>query len=116
MEGFNLKKISEMEVRKQFQIEISNGFEALENLIDSKDINRAWENFYENIKILAKETLGLYGQKQHKPWFDEEGAQVLSQRKQVKMQLLQDPKQCKLCNLNNARYEVSRHIRNKKRE
>jgi hypothetical protein len=33
-----------MEVTKQFQIEISNRFEALENLNDSEDINRAWEN------------------------------------------------------------------------
>jgi hypothetical protein len=31
-----------VEVRKQFQIEISNRFEALENLHDSEDINRAW--------------------------------------------------------------------------
>jgi hypothetical protein len=44
VERFNLKKLSEMEVRKQFQIELSNRFSALENLNDSKDINRAWEN------------------------------------------------------------------------
>jgi hypothetical protein len=44
MERFNLKSLSEMEVRKQFQIEISNGFEALENLNESEDINMAWEN------------------------------------------------------------------------
>ena len=44
MERFNLKQLSEMEVRKQFQIELSNRFAALENLNDSKDINRAWEN------------------------------------------------------------------------
>jgi hypothetical protein len=60
VERFNLKKLSEMEVRKQFQIEISNRFEALENLNDSEDVNRAWENIRENIKISAKETLGLY--------------------------------------------------------
>jgi DNA repair ATPase RecN len=83
---FNLKKLSEMEVRKEFEIEISNRFEALENLNDSEDINRAWENIRENIKISAKETLGLYTQKQHKPWFDEECSQVLGQRKQAKME------------------------------
>jgi hypothetical protein len=64
-----------MEVRKQLQIEISNRFEALENLNDSED-NRAWENIKENIKISTKETVGLYRQKQHKPWFDEECSQV----------------------------------------
>ena len=44
---------------KQYQIKISNRFAALENLHDSKDINRAWENIKENIKISAKESLSL---------------------------------------------------------
>jgi len=43
----------------------------LENLCDSEDTNRAWENIKENIKISAKEILGLYILKQLKPWFDE---------------------------------------------
>jgi hypothetical protein len=83
VERFNLKKLREMEVRKQFQTEICNRFEALDNLNDSEDINRAWENIKENVKISAKEMLGLYGQKQHK-----ECSQVLVQRKQAKMQWL----------------------------
>jgi hypothetical protein len=116
VENFNLKKVSEMEVRKQFQIEISNRFSALENLNDSEDINSVWENIKENIKISAKETLGLYGQKQHKPGFDEECSQVLGQMKQAKMQWLQDSNQSNLDDLNNARHEASRHFRNKKRE
>jgi hypothetical protein len=52
-----------MEVRKQFQTEISNMFEVLENLNESED--RAWKNIKENIKVSAKQTLGLYRQKQH---------------------------------------------------
>jgi hypothetical protein len=43
-ERFNLKKLSELEVRKQYQLKISNRFAALENLNVSEDINRAWEN------------------------------------------------------------------------
>jgi hypothetical protein len=50
-ERFNLKKLSEPEVRKQYQIRISNRLTALENLNDSEDINRAWENIKENTKI-----------------------------------------------------------------
>jgi hypothetical protein len=42
MVRFNLKKLNEMEVRKQFQIELSNRFAALEDLSDSEEINRAW--------------------------------------------------------------------------
>ena len=59
-ERFNFRKPHELEVRKQYQIEISNRFAALENLCDSKDTNRAWENIKENIKISAKESLGLH--------------------------------------------------------
>jgi len=56
VERFNLRKLNELEVKKQYQINISNRFAALENLSDSKDINRAWENIKENIKISAKES------------------------------------------------------------
>ena len=71
-ERFNLRKLNELEVRKKYQIEITNRFAALENLSDDKDINRAWENIKENIKTSAKESLGLHELKQHKPWFEEE--------------------------------------------
>ena len=40
-ESFNLEKLNELEVRKQYQIEIKNKFAALENLSDDEDINRA---------------------------------------------------------------------------
>jgi hypothetical protein len=48
---FNFKKLSELEVRKQYQMKISNRFAALENLNVSEDINRAWENIkeYQNL-------------------------------------------------------------------
>ena len=60
MERFNTRKLSELEVRKQYQIKISSKFVALENLGDSEDINRAWEYIKETIKSSAKESLGLY--------------------------------------------------------
>jgi hypothetical protein len=53
-----------------FHIKISYRSAALENLKDSQDINRAWENIKENIKTSAKDSVGLYEYKQHKPWFD----------------------------------------------
>jgi len=45
----NLKQLNELEVRKQYQIEITNRFASLENISDREDINRAWENIKENI-------------------------------------------------------------------
>jgi len=71
-ERFNLRKLNDLEVRKQYQIEITNRFASLENLNDDEDINRAWENIKENIKTSAKDILGLHKLKQHEPWFDEE--------------------------------------------
>jgi hypothetical protein len=72
VERFNRRKLDELEVRKQYQTEITNRYGALENLRDSEDIKRAWENIKDNIKPLAKEGLDLYELKQHKPWFDKE--------------------------------------------
>jgi len=40
-ERFNLRKLNELEVRKQYQIETTNRLAALENLSDDEDINRA---------------------------------------------------------------------------
>jgi hypothetical protein len=60
-----------------------NRFAALENLNDSKNINRAWQNIKENIQTSAKESLGLYESKQHKPQFDDELSRFLDQRKKA---------------------------------
>ena len=55
---FNLSKISDLEVRKQCQIDITNRFAALENLKEDEDINRTLENIKENIKTSVKESKG----------------------------------------------------------
>ena len=39
---FNLRKLNDLKVRKQYQIEIKNRFAALENVSEDEDINRAW--------------------------------------------------------------------------
>ena len=40
--------------------QISNRFAALENISDSEDINRTWENIKQNIKTSVKRSLGLH--------------------------------------------------------
>jgi predicted metal-dependent hydrolase len=54
--------------------------------------------------------------KQHKPWFEEECLRFLDQKKQAKMQWVQDANQRNADNLNNVRHETIRHFRNKKEE
>jgi hypothetical protein len=113
-ERFNLS--NELEVRKEYQIEISNRFTVLENISDSEDINRGWENFKGNSKTSPTESLGLHKLKQHKPWFDQECSGLLDQRKQAKMQWVQVSSQSNVDNLNNKRPETSLHFRDKKKE
>jgi hypothetical protein len=52
----------------------------------------------------------------HKPWFDKGCSKLSDQRKQVKLQWLQDPSEISGDNLNNVRREASRYFRNKMRE
>jgi hypothetical protein len=68
------------------------------------------------MKILAKEILGYYELKKHRRWFDEECLKLLNQKKQARLQWLQDPSQINGDNLNNIRREASRHFRSKVRE
>ena len=80
----NLRKLNELEVRNQYQSDITNRFAALGNLSDVEYINRAWENIKENIKTSAKESPGLQELKQHKPWFGEECLGFLDKRNKLK--------------------------------
>jgi hypothetical protein len=88
-ERFNFRELNDLEVRKQYQIEITNRSAGFKNLSDGEEINRAWENIKGNIKTLAKDSLGLHELKQHKPWFDEYLG-FFYQMKQAKMQWVQD--------------------------
>jgi len=84
--SFNLRKLSELELRKQHQSNISNRFAALENLNDIEDVIRTRKNIKENIKTSAKESVALYELKHRKIRFDEECSRFLDEKKQVKMQ------------------------------
>jgi hypothetical protein len=49
----------------------------LENLAAEVGSNRIWETIRENVKISAKECLGYYELKKHKPWFDKGFSELL---------------------------------------
>jgi hypothetical protein len=82
----------------------------------SFDINNAWESIRENIKTSAKDNLGYQKLKHNKPWFDDECSRLTDQRKQAKLQWLQNPNQISKDDQQNLRRETSRIFRNKKRE
>jgi hypothetical protein len=54
--------------------------------------------------------------KKHKPWFDEACSKLVDQRKQAKLQWLQDPSEINGDNLKTVKYEAHRYFRNEKRE
>jgi hypothetical protein len=91
-------------------------FAALEDLVAEVEISGAWETFRDNIKISAKESLGYFELKKHKPWFDEGCSKLLDQRKEAKLQWLQEPSEVNGDNLNNIRREASTYFRNEKSE
>jgi hypothetical protein len=69
------------------------------------EINSAWEMIRENIKISAKASLGYC---ELKPWFDEGCSELVNQRKQAKLQWLQDRIEINGDNLKIVRYDASR--------
>jgi hypothetical protein len=77
MERFNLKNLKEVEGKEKCFTEISSRFAALEDLDAEVEINSAWETIGEDIKLLAKESLGYFELKKHKPWFDEGCSKLL---------------------------------------
>jgi hypothetical protein len=77
---------------------------------------KIWETIRGNITISAKQSLGYYEQRKHKLWFDEGCSKLLYQRKEIKLQWLQDSSEINGDNLNNERCEASRYFRNKKGE
>jgi hypothetical protein len=60
MQRFDLKKINDAEVKEQHQVEISNRFAVLKNLVVNVDNTRAWGNMRVNINISAKKSLDHY--------------------------------------------------------
>jgi hypothetical protein len=77
MDRFNLKKLNLLEGKEQCQVKIPYTFPA-------------WDTIREHIKISAKESLGYYELKQRKPWFNGGSSVLLEQRKQAKLEWLQD--------------------------
>jgi hypothetical protein len=56
----------------------------------------------EKMQISAKESLGYFKLKNHKPWFYEGCSKLLDQKKQAKLQWIQNPSEINGDNLNNV--------------
>ena len=107
---FNLRELNELEVKKQYQIEITSRFAALENLRDGEDINRAGRTLNRITKHqlkrvrVCKNWNSINHDLIKNVWF-------LDQRRQAKIQWVQDPNQNNVDNLYNVRRGASRNFR-----
>jgi hypothetical protein len=77
LEKFDLKKLNDVEVKEEYQVEISNRFAALESLDERFDINNTWKSIRDNIKTLAKDNLGYHRLRHKKPWFGDECSKLI---------------------------------------
>jgi hypothetical protein len=102
MERFNLKRLNDVERKEKYHAEVSNRFAALEDLDAVVEANTVLETIRESIKISAKESLGYYELKKQEPWLDKGCSKLLDQRKQAKLQWLQDPNEINWNDLNNV--------------
>jgi hypothetical protein len=114
LEGFDLKKLDDVEVTEKYQVKISNRFAALESSDKSFGINNAQKSIRENIKTSAKDNLGYQKLKHNKSWFDDECSKLIDQRKKAKLQWLQNPSKINEDNLQNLRPQTCRKFRIKK--
>jgi hypothetical protein len=73
--------LNAVEGKEKYGVEVSNMFAALEDLDSEMEIHSIWETITENIKIPAKESLGYYELKKHKPWFYEGCSNLFDERK-----------------------------------
>jgi hypothetical protein len=103
-------------LKNSYQVTTTNKSAALEILEDNGGINKAWDTIAENIRISAEENVHYCESKHHKTWFHEECLKLVDQRKQAKLQWLQDPSEENEDNLSDVWQQASRHFGNNKRE
>jgi hypothetical protein len=110
---FNLREFNKVEGKENYHVEVSDRCAALEDLDTEVKINTAWE--IENIKKKsAKERLSYYELKKHKPCFEEGCSELLNQRKEAKLELLQNLREVNGDNMNKTRQEFRGHFRSKR--
>lgn len=95
MQRFDLKKLSEVEMREQQQFKISNRFAGLDNLRDSGDINTTWENIEENVKEVLNRAYAMNKCSTNHGLINK-CSKCVDKMKQAELQWLQDPSQIQI--------------------
>jgi hypothetical protein len=104
---------NEVEGKQKYRVMVSNRFGALEDMEAEVEINTVRKTTRKNINISAKESLRYYELKKRQPWFNEGCSKLLDQKKQTKLQWLQDRSEVNGYNLNNVKSDARRNFRKK---
>lgn len=86
---YNVNKLKNLEIQQNFQLELTNRFQALENLPDTNDVSeveRDWVRVKDVINNTCKEVLGF---KKHtdNPWISDNSISLIDQRRKVRDKL-----------------------------
>lgn len=115
---YNLGSLQNQESRQQFQLDLRNRFQALENLED-KDVEQHWIEIKDTFNNVSQSKLGFKKQ-EHKPWLSEESLNLIEERKDAKSRILNsanvESKQAATYEYNELNNMIKRSIRKDKRE
>jgi hypothetical protein len=76
MERFSVNNLNEGKLMNCVRLQTKTSFQLWKNLENNGDTDRTWDTIRENIRILAKESIGHCESKHYKPWSVEEGTKV----------------------------------------
>jgi hypothetical protein len=99
-----------VEVKVQCEVKIPNVLADLEIRHDD-DIIRMWEAIRWNAQISGIESVGYYEMNPRKTWFSKGRSKLYNQRKEAKLQSLQNFRQISGDNLKTEKREYAGHFR-----
>ena len=88
---FDTEKLKENNVKEEYQLELRNRFRVLtEERGETEDINQRWRDLEQAVKDVAEEKIGYIEGTRSQHWFDDECRRAANERKQARINHLQD--------------------------
>lgn len=112
----DLAKLADKNIRKEFELKLSNRFQALEADKETESsVEDKWEEIKESIQDTAREVIGHYKITQpKKPWFNAECQQMIKERRQIKNDMLNNNNQQNQEKYKNINKKINHKLRTAK--
>jgi hypothetical protein len=130
----DIVKLSNTNIQKEYQVKVSNRFQALAEVEEGEDtdtinenedqaedkkeqgIEIGWKTFQKIIKETATEICGNKKQHNSKPWFNDECKTLIVKRRTTRIALLNDQTTENTIKYKEVNAEVNKFLRNQKRQ